>query len=39
MSKEKTDRAIPSMRPFVVKLLFHLRHGLLLRSSIELAAS
>ena len=27
------------MRPFVVKLLFHLRHGLLLQSSIELAAS
>jgi hypothetical protein len=28
-----------SMRPFVVKLLFHLRHGLLLQSSIELVAS
>jgi hypothetical protein len=37
MSKEKLDRAIPSMRPPVVKPLFRLRHALLLQLSIELA--
>ncbi|MFX1555549.1 MAG: hypothetical protein ACFFBV_16615 [Promethearchaeota archaeon] len=30
MSKEKPDRTISPMRPFVVKLLFGSKHGLLL---------